>query len=188
MSTASACSYHLVTGAYPVRGSSVREIREAHAAGARTPLGMERPDLPPAFVRIVDRARSRPENRYSSPADLGRELASLRAVGDSSKPITWRRTWSAVAVAAVVIVSASRPLCRAGFGSETPTIAVMPFQNLSADPDGEYFVDGLTDEVIRTLSVIDGLDVRSRTSSFVFKGKPRNLRDVAQQLRASLFV
>ena len=62
--------------------------------------------------------------------------------------------------------------------SETPTIAVLPFKNLSADPNSEYFVDGLTDEIIRNLSVIEGLDVRSRTSSFTFKDKPRNLRDV----------
>ena len=49
-------------------------------------------------------------------------------------------------------------------------------------------MDGLTDEIIRNLSVIEGLDVRSRTSSFTFKDKPRNLRDVAQQLRANLVV
>lgn len=182
--------YYIVTGAYPVRGSSVREIREAHAAGTRTPLAVERPDLPPAIVRIVDRALdSNPENRYGSPADLGSELASLRAVDASSHATTWRRTWTTVAVAAVVIVSASLAFAPRWFRSETPAIAVMPFQNLSAEPDGEYFVDGLTDEIIRNLSVIDGLDVRSRTSSFVFKGKPRNsLRDVAQQLRVSLVV
>jgi TolB-like protein/cytochrome c-type biogenesis protein CcmH/NrfG len=181
--------YHLVTGAYPVRGSSVREIREAHAAGARAPLGIERPDLPPAFARIVDRALDpNPENRYSSPADLSGELASLRAVDASKNATSWRRAGISVAVASVLIVLASLVFVPRWFRPETPTIAVMPFQNLSADPDGEYFVDGLTDEIIRNLSVIDGLDVRSRTSSFVFKGKPRNLRDIAQQLRASLVV
>jgi serine/threonine-protein kinase len=181
--------YHLVTGAYPVRGSSVTEIREAHAAGARTPLAADRPDLPPAFVRIVDRALDPiPEHRYASPADLGSELSSLRALAASSNTMTRRRAWTGVAVAAIVIASASLAFGPRWFRSETPAIAVMPFQNLSADPNGEYFVDGLTDEIIRNLSVIDGLDVRSRTSSFVFKGKPRNLRDVAQQLRAQYVV
>jgi TolB-like protein/tRNA A-37 threonylcarbamoyl transferase component Bud32 len=181
--------YHLVTGAYPVRGSSVREIREAHAAGVQSPLAAERPDLPSSFVRIVDRALNpNPENRYSTPADLGSELASLRPVDASTDATPRRRTWTAAAVAAVVIVSAGLALAPRWLRSETPTIAVVPFQNLSADPDGEYFVDGLTDEIIRNLSVIDGLDVRSRTSSFVFKGKPRNLRDVAQQLRATFVV
>jgi TolB-like protein/Flp pilus assembly protein TadD len=181
--------YHLVTGAYPVRGRSVREIREAHAAGARTPLANERADLPRAFLRIVDRALDpNPENRYGDPAYLSSELASLRAVDASSNGTTRRRTWMAVAIAAIVTVSASLTFAPRWFGSQTPAIAVMPFQNLSADPGGEYFVDGLTDEIIRNLSVIDGLDVRSRTSSFVFKGKPRHVRDVAQQLRASLVV
>jgi TolB-like protein/Flp pilus assembly protein TadD len=67
-------------------------------------------------------------------------------------------------------------------------IAVLPFKNLSSDPSNEYFADGLTDEIIRNLSVIDGLDVRSRTSSFTFKDKPRNVRDVGRQLEANLVV
>ena len=64
------------------------------------------------------------------------------------------------------------------------TIAVLPLQNLSSDPANEYFADGLTDEIIRNLSIIDGLRVRSRTSSFAFKGKPRNVREVGTQLGA----
>ena len=178
--------YHLVTGAYPVRGSSVREIREAHAAAAGTPLALERPNLPPGFVRIVDRALDPdPENRYSSPADLRSELAALRAVDAPGNATTRRAAWTIVAVAAVLIVSASLASAPRWFRSGTPAIAVIPFENLSADPDGGYFVDGLTDEIIRNLSIIDGLDVRSRTSSFMFKGQPRSsLRAVAQQLRA----
>jgi TolB-like protein/Tfp pilus assembly protein PilF len=65
-------------------------------------------------------------------------------------------------------------------------IAVLPLENLSAEPDSDYFVDGLTDEIIRNLAVIRGLQVRSRTSSFAFKDKPRNLRDVGNQLGANL--
>ena len=64
------------------------------------------------------------------------------------------------------------------------TIAVLPLTSLSADPANEYFADGLTDELIRDLSIIDGLAVRSHTSSFVFKGKPRNIRDAGEQLQA----
>ncbi|MGH9239965.1 MAG: protein kinase domain-containing protein [Vicinamibacterales bacterium] len=180
--------YHLVTGTYPVRGSSVREIREAHAAGVRTPLVFERPDLPREFVRVVDRALDpNPDDRYPSPAALRTELTTLRAA-DASVSATTRRNSRLSLAAAVVIVSASVAVALGWFRSETPTIAVMPFHNLSADPSGEHFVDGLTDEIIRNLSVIDGLEVRSRTSSFVFKGKPRNLRDVAQQLHAGLVV
>ena len=69
-----------------------------------------------------------------------------------------------------------------------PIIAVLPFENLSAERDNDYLVDGLTDEIIRNLSVIQGLQVRSRTSSFAFKNRPRNLREVGEQLGANLVV
>jgi adenylate cyclase len=61
-------------------------------------------------------------------------------------------------------------------------IAVLPLHNLSQDPSSDYFADGLTDEIIRNLSILDGLAVRSQTSSFAFKGKPRNVREAGQQL------
>ena len=64
------------------------------------------------------------------------------------------------------------------------TIAVLPLDNLSLDPANDYFSDGLTDELIRNLSLIDGLAPRSRTSSFAFKNKPRNLKEVASELHA----
>ena len=54
--------------------------------------------------------------------------------------------------------------------------------NLSQDPAEEYLADGITDELIRNLSIIDGMAVRSQTSSFVFKGKTQNVRDAGKQL------
>src|SRR3984957_5900862 len=63
-------------------------------------------------------------------------------------------------------------------------IAVLPLQNLNQDTASDYFADGLTDEVIRNLSSIEGLAVRSQTSSFAFKGKTRNLHEVGRQLAA----
>jgi TolB-like protein/Flp pilus assembly protein TadD len=64
------------------------------------------------------------------------------------------------------------------------SIAVLPLENTSHDPANGYFADGLTDELIRNLSIIDGLAVRSRTSSFGIKGRPRNIHDAGQQLQA----
>ena len=63
-------------------------------------------------------------------------------------------------------------------------IAVLPLQNLSPYTADEYYSDGLTSEIIRELSVIEGLTVRSQTSSFAFKGKPRAIREVGKQLDA----
>ena len=63
-------------------------------------------------------------------------------------------------------------------------IAVLPFKNLSSEPNSDYFSDGLTDEIMRDLSVVDGLQVKSRTSSFVFKDKPLDVHDIGKQLGA----
>src|SRR5262245_10925662 len=67
-------------------------------------------------------------------------------------------------------------------------IAVLPLKNLSPDGANEYFADGLTDEIIRELSVIEGLAVRSRTSSFALKSAPRNLGEVGKQLAVDYIV
>ena len=51
----------------------------------------------------------------------------------------------------------------------TPSLAVMPFVNMSADPDNEYFSDGITEELLNVLAQEKGLQVTARTSSFAFK-------------------
>jgi adenylate cyclase len=61
-------------------------------------------------------------------------------------------------------------------------IAVLPLENLSQDPTHDYFADGLTNELILDLSIIEGLVVRSQTSSFAFQGTPRNVREMGRQL------
>src|SRR6185503_11505525 len=63
-------------------------------------------------------------------------------------------------------------------------IAVLPLLNLNQDVASDYLADGLTSEIISDLSIIEGLAVRSQTSSFALKGKPRNVREAAGQLQA----
>lgn len=65
---------------------------------------------------------------------------------------------------------------------EKKSIAVLPFANLSPDPENEYFSDGLTEELINSLSRIEGLRVASRTSAFAWKGKQENIRKIGEQL------
>jgi len=65
------------------------------------------------------------------------------------------------------------------------SIAVLPFVNMSADPENEYFSDGITEEILNALAQVDGLHVTSRTSSFAFKGKSTDIREIGKQLNVS---
>jgi serine/threonine protein kinase/Flp pilus assembly protein TadD len=66
---------------------------------------------------------------------------------------------------------------------EAPSVAVLPFTNMSADPENEYFSDGLAEEIINALTKIEGLQVAARSSSFSFKGKSVEVGEVAQRLK-----
>ena len=66
--------------------------------------------------------------------------------------------------------------------SGKPSIAVLPFDNMSGDPDQEYFADGMTEDLITDLSKISGMVVVARNSSSVFKGQPVDIRDAARRL------
>jgi adenylate cyclase len=65
---------------------------------------------------------------------------------------------------------------------DKPSIAVLPFANLSGDPEQEYFSDGLTDELIATLSRVPKLFVIARNSTFTYKGKPVKVQQVSEEL------
>jgi adenylate cyclase len=65
---------------------------------------------------------------------------------------------------------------------EIPSLAVLPFQNMSGDPDQEFFADGLVEDIITTLSKLTGLRVVARNSSFVYKGRAVDVREAGQQL------
>ena len=67
-------------------------------------------------------------------------------------------------------------------------MAVLPLENLRPDSDNSYFSDGLTDEIIRNLSQIEGLTVRSRASSFALKGQRLNVADAGRQLGVDFLV
>ncbi len=94
-----------------------------------------------------------------------------------------------IMAAAACVVVALIALSGWWFHNNVPIpIAVLPLNNLSEDPAHDYFADGLTGEIIRNLSIIDGLAVRSQTSSFAFKGKPENVREAGRQLQADYIV
>lgn len=80
-----------------------------------------------------------------------------------------------------LIVGTPNPLSR-------PVIAVLPFRNLGREPGSDLLVDGISSQLIRELSIIDGLQARSREASFRFKDAPRDLADVGRRLGVNLIV
>ena len=65
---------------------------------------------------------------------------------------------------------------------DKPSLAVLPFENMSGGPEQDYFVDGLTDDLITDLSKVSGLFIIARDSVFQFKGRDTKVRDVAESL------
>jgi TolB-like protein len=65
---------------------------------------------------------------------------------------------------------------------DKPSIAVLPFTNMSDDPKQEYFADGITEDLITDLSKISGIFVIARNSTFVYKGKPIKIKQVSEDL------
>ena len=116
------------------------------------------------------------------------ERTDKPAAPEAARLNKWRIPVGIAALALLVVASAAvnwwwfRPQ-----NSPIP-IAVLPLLNLNQDPAYDYFADGLTGELIRNLSIIDGLRVRSETSSFTFKGKPQKARDAGKQLEADYLV
>ena len=200
--------YHLVTGSYPVHGQTVRGVRLAHERGERIPVRTRR-GVPSKLARVIECAIDPdPERRYQSADTLAADLTSLTrsrparlayAAGFAgASMLVGMVGWEVAGAQAGFFKTPSALLMERG-GShpldsdnlspvDRPVIAVLPFKNVSARPDTEPLVDGLTDEIIRNLAVVRGLQVRSRTSSFAFKDRPRDLQQLAEQLGVNLIV
>jgi serine/threonine-protein kinase len=189
--------FRLLTGSYPVVGGDLEDLRRAHAAGDQGHARLEHAGIPARLRRILSHAIDpNPDGRYDGADAFGMALAAL------DRTTIARRMAYVAACAAVVLTALAigwnsglrERLMRApaqaasAHAANTPTIAVLPFVNASSDPGNDDFIDGLTSEVIRNLAVIDGLQVRSQTSSFFFKNQPRDMHVVAKQLQVALVV
>ena len=173
--------FRLLTGSYPVSGRDLTDLRRAHASAERADVRLNRPGISVALRRVVTRALDpNPDARFGTADSLAAALASTERA-----PIQRRLAYPLAVAAGIIAAFAlgwglglgdlTRPALLALGLTATPTIAVMPFTNDSSDPGSDGFINGLTGEVIRNLSLIDGLHVRSMTSSFRFRDQPRNI-------------
>ena len=126
-----------------------------------------RPDVPAALAVVVTSCLAKePRNR---PSNAEAVLAAIDAIAITpSTPLP--RTSPALAAAEGLRAS--------------PSIAVLPFTNMSSDVEAEYFSDGITEEILNALAKLSGLRVMARTSSFAFKGRHLDVRTVGEQLGA----
>ncbi len=136
-----------------------------------------------------------PQRRYSSALALAEDLEHwLKHEPIRAKPsgvFTHTRKWvrrnpsTAVLVALLVALAVGLSLTvwnRRPAALVPKSVAVPPFENLSADPDNSYFADGLQEEILTRLTSIADLKVISHTSTQQYQSKPRNLRRIAEQL------
>jgi TolB-like protein/Tfp pilus assembly protein PilF len=154
--------YQMLTGRLPFRG-------EQHGAVMHSILN-EPLDLnlllggtvPSGLIRILSRALEKsPVERYSQMTEALLEIRTAIGTGpESTRQLAVKRA--------------------------TPSVAVLPFRNLSSDPEDEYFSDGLAEELTDALTRLDGLQVASRTSAFAFKGSQQGLAEIGAKLRVGL--
>jgi len=150
--------YEMVAGRSPFQGRSIKEIILEIRHHDLEPLTAARPDAPAELERIVTKAMAkRPEERYQQ---IDTMLVDLRLLRQQLRAASGR----------------------AEDAPRAPSIAVMPFANLSDEAEQEYFCDGMTDEIISALTRVEGLRVVARSSVFAFKGRNVDVREVGSRL------
>jgi serine/threonine-protein kinase len=154
--------YEMLTGEPPFTGISAQAII-AKRFVAPIPRIQATRDVPAAVDTAVTRALARtPADRFPSAAEFAAALLAISRDSDSGERVT-----------------AGAPR------SDARAIAVLPLANMSADPENEYFADGMTEEIINALAKVPGMQVASRTSSFAFKGKEVDVRQIGEKLGAT---
>jgi len=155
--------FEALVGRPPFTGSSAQTLLFRRLTEPAPRLRTIDPAIPVSIEAVVARAlATSPEDRFATAAELSGALERADRQGESPAPL-------AETFASQRIADAS--------------IAVLPLANLSSDPETEYFSDGMTDEIISALSQVRGLRVAARTSSFMFKGRSIDAREIGEQLR-----
>jgi serine/threonine protein kinase/tetratricopeptide (TPR) repeat protein len=172
--------FEMLTGRRPFQGKTKMETLDAIRAHEPPERGeLKASGLQPIVMRCL---RKTPDNRFPSARELLLELKQPR------RPSARRRfLWMGVIAAAIALLSISLLPQKwrrwlPGFGRQMSSLAVLPLENLSKDPEEEYFADGMTDVLIADLAQISSLRVISRSSVMQFKGTKKSLHEIARQL------
>jgi eukaryotic-like serine/threonine-protein kinase len=152
--------YEMLTGEPPFTGPNAQAIIAKRFVAPIPHVKVTR-DVPDAVDSTVTRALARtPADRYPSVAEFAERLRQLMSDGSPQQRTPESQRASTVRKA----------------------VAVLPFTNMSADPENEYFSDGMTEEIINAIGKVPGLQVASRSSSFAFKGRQVDLHEVGEKL------
>lgn len=148
-------TYQMLSGKLPFEADHEAALLYSILHDDPKPLSESNPDVKPELENIVARCLEKdPAKRFATCAELSGELKNILAPAPQS-------------------LSEEK---------STPSIAILPFANMSADPENEFFADGLTEELLNVLARNPELKVTARTSSFAFKGKQVDLREIGQKL------
>jgi serine/threonine-protein kinase len=195
--------FEMLTGQPPYPAESGQATMARHAIDPVPSARASRPDVPEHLDAVVQRALAkRPDDRFQSaaemvdalerPVSLPTTLAAIPATVRGG--VRWGRVRAAVVVAAIVVllIAAARWMMGTGvFGGgavSVESLAVLPFSNLSGDPEQEYFVDGMHDLMIAELAQIASLKVISRTSVMRFRNHEQSLSDITRELQVDAVV
>ena len=187
--------YEMSSGRRPFSGATNTDVISSILRDTPVPLANLRPDLPPELSRIVSRCLAKePDERYQSAKGVRSELRTLRA-GFESGAVGARGArrfplWAVVAIVGVLVAGGAVFVAmqrdngsqQAASTAANKTIAVLPFVNMSNDPEQEYFSDGISEELLNLLSKVPELRVAARTSSFSFKGQNMEVPEIAKRL------
>src|SRR6476619_382077 len=187
--------YQMLTGHPPVSGETPMEVlrRAAEQPPKRPRLTNHHVprDLETICLKCLEKE---PASRYSSAVALAEDLERFcagrtiqaRPAGLTTRVWHWTRRNPAIAglAAALValVISLSAIVWREHNPRQSNGVAVLPFENLGADPENAYFADGIQQEILKRLSKIADLKVISRASTQRYQSKPRNLAEIAKEL------
>ena len=182
--------YEMLAGEPPYTGVSPQALLAKRLSEPVPHLGTTR-EVPLAVERAITRALARvPADRYPSAGEFARALhlsgePTVKATVATGSRGLVRRVGLAVGLLLMLVsgvILAARLRAPRADRTLPPSTAVLPFADLSPAKDQEYFVDGLTEELITALSRVEGIRVAARTSSFQFKGRQVDAREVGRRL------